>query len=110
MYRIRPPFWNLDEILLVVRYLFDNLDNFYSKLTTSLNRLFYPKKFILLGSGRSAIYSILKLKSFPEGSKVIVPSFVCAAAISPIIKAKMTPVFVDIMYDLTMDPSDLEKK
>jgi len=110
MYRILPPFWNLDEILLIMKYFCGCLDDFYSKFIVSLNYLFYPKKFILLASGRSAIYSILKLKSFSEGSKVIIPSFVCAAAISPIIKAKMTPVFVDIMDDLTMDPNDLERK
>ncbi len=62
-------------------------------------------------SGRSAFLAILEGLRFEPGSEILVQAFTCNAAVSPILKAGLKPVFVDIKkHSLNIDVFDLERK
>jgi len=113
MIRILPPFWGRKEFEVAIKYLIgEDLSkfNFKKHLEERLNKKFYPYKIILTNSARVALLAILKYLSFPPGTKVAVPSFICPAVIAAILQANCIPNFIDINDDMTMNPIDLENK
>ncbi len=60
---------------------------------------------------RSALYALLRQLNFPEDTAVAVQSFTCVTAISPVLWAGLTPVYIDIdEKSLAMSLVDLQKK
>ena len=60
----------------------------------------FGKKFgIFVNSGSSALLVALESMGFPPGSKVITPALTFGTTVSSILKAGLTPVFVDVCRD-----------
>lgn len=76
-----------------------------------LKKIFGDRDFLFTNNGRSALYMILKSLGIPKGSKIGVPLYSCSVVFDAIVKAGLTPVFIDIdLENYTIDPLDLEKK
>jgi dTDP-4-amino-4,6-dideoxygalactose transaminase len=66
---------------------------------------------ILTNSGRASLFTILKALNLPKGSGVGVPLFCCPVVFDVILRAGLTPVFLDIDLDnYNLSVSDLKKK
>ena len=63
----------------------------------------------LFRSARSAITAILKSRNIGKGKEVIISSFTCSALTNAVISAGATPVYVDILDDLTMDINSIKE-
>lgn len=77
-----------------------------NQLKTQLDEYYFgqhhqPHQWFLTSNGRSAMYVFLKSLNLQAGSEVIVQSFTCVSAISPIVWAGLTPIYADI------DPNNL---
>ncbi len=80
-------------------------------LTEKSLKEIFGKEPILTTSGRVSQYLILKALNLPEGSSVGVPLFVCPIVFEAILKANLTPKFLDIdLDDYTLSIEDLTKK
>lgn len=66
---------------------------------------------VLTGSGRTALYLILKALNLPQGSKVGVPLFCCPVVFDSVRRADLVPRFLDInLQDFTVSAADLKRK
>lgn len=66
---------------------------------------------LFTGSGRTALYLILKAFDLPRGSKVGVPLFCCPVVFDSIQRAGLVPRFVDInLDDYCLSAADLREK
>ncbi len=66
---------------------------------------------VFSGSGRTALYLILKALNLPEGSKVGVPLFCCPVVFDSVRRAGLVPRFLDInLQDFTLSADDLKHK
>jgi perosamine synthetase len=59
------------------------------------------------GSGRQALWLILKALQLPPGAGVAVPLFNDLSVITAVAEAGFTPIFIDVDQTLTMDPESL---
>lgn len=68
------------------------------KVKTELSQLWdsQPEDIILLLSGRSALYGVLKALSLKNDDEVIVQAFTCEAVVLPIIELQLRPIYGDI--------------
>ncbi len=65
---------------------------------------------VACSSGTSALHLALEALQLPLGSEVLVPEFTMVACARAVTMAGLTPVFVDCLDDLLMDPSKLYEK
>lgn len=65
---------------------------------------------LAVGSGREALYLILKSLNLAEGDEVIVQSFTCMVVINSILWNGLKPVYVDIDNTFNFSAADLSKK
>ncbi len=63
---------------------------------------------VACASGTAALHLALETLRLPPGSKVLVPDYTMVACPRAVVAAGLTPVFVDCMYDLTLDPGLLD--
>lgn len=62
------------------------------------------------GSGRAALYAILKAMQIKSGGEVILPGYTCIVTPNAIRRAELTPVYVDISRrDFNMSPDAVER-
>src|SRR3989344_2192195 len=59
-------------------------------------RLFGKKYGLLVNSGSSANLLALEVLGLPRGSEVITPVLTFSTTVSPMLKAGLTPVFIDV--------------
>jgi perosamine synthetase len=87
-------------------------------LTFNGNRCLYAgnknfgKELVFVNSGRSALYTILKVMNFPPGALIGVPLFCCPVVFNTIVKSGNTPVFIDIGsddYNISIDDKKLRR-
>lgn len=71
---------------------------------------FGRKTFLFTNYGRSSLYAILKSLNLPPDSKIGVPLYSCTVVFDAIVNAGLTPCFIDIDDNYTMDPDDLQEK
>lgn len=65
---------------------------------------------ISFASGRTALSVILTSLGIGSVDEVLLQSFTCVAVPNAVLSVGAKPVYVDILKNLTIDPSDLEKK
>ncbi len=65
---------------------------------------------VLTGRGATAIYLILKALNLPEGSEVIMPSFLCPSPGVVTKLAKLNPIFCDVGEDCNINISTVKPK
>jgi perosamine synthetase len=61
-------------------------------------------------SGRTALYYALKALGVGPGDHVLVQAYTCAVVVFAITQLEATPIFIDILDDFTMDPTDAQRK
>ncbi|MFY9457470.1 MAG: aminotransferase class I/II-fold pyridoxal phosphate-dependent enzyme [Candidatus Spechtbacterales bacterium] len=105
-----------DDVWLVVKILVRFLlhrarsGGYLGKLEQNF-REYLPAKYALsFNSGRSALYTILRVFDMKENDEVLLQAFTCNAVPNPVLWAGGTPVYVDIDESLNIDPEDLQKK
>lgn len=110
MYRVLPPYWGLEEFSTIFKKIVcgdivsgDDVSLFNESLMELLN----TPNVSLTSSGRNAIYLALLSMDLQPHSEVILPSFVCSETINPILQAGLSPRFVDIKDDMTIDPDSI---
>lgn len=89
---------------LSVRYL-----SLTSQLPAAL-RTSTPKIRVRFFWARNAIYHGLRFLGIPAGSKVLLPAYLCKAAVQPIAAYGAEPVFYAVHRDCAPDLADLESR
>ncbi len=84
----------------------DYVSKFESAWAKKNNRLYG----VSCNSGTSALQLALLSLGVKKGMEVIVPEFTMASCAFVVSNVGATPVFVDCLDDLTLDPEDLKKK
>jgi perosamine synthetase len=59
---------------------------------------------------RNAIYHGLKALNLSPGARILVPAYICRAAVEPIIAFGAQPIFYDVSQDCSLDMADIESK
>lgn len=81
------------------------------KYELEFGKLIGKGTYISFGSGRMALYSILKVLELKNGDEVIVQALNCSVVINAIKRAECIPVYVDINeYDLGLNFDILKSK
>lgn len=78
------------------------------KLENELAKWAGVEKAMAVGSGREALYLILKALELPKNSEVILQSFTCMVVSNSIIWNGLKPVYADIDETYNLDPAKLE--
>ena len=78
-------------------------------LREELGRLLNVKYCLLTDLGRIALEIGLKALGLKPKDGIILPSYVCASVLLPILKLKCEPQFADIGEDLNISPESIEK-
>ena len=110
MYRVLPPYWNLDEFSQIFKktILGEVIEGDEIKLfKEALSKVLGTPNVKLTSSGRTAIYIALSSLDLDRDTEVIVPSFICEEAIRPILQGGLKPKFVDVNEELTIDPESV---
>lgn len=76
----------------------------------TLPNLFHQRQTEYVFWGRNAIYYAVRTLGITPGDTVLVPSYLCAAAIEPILQCGVTVKFYNLLPDCTPDFDDLETK
>lgn len=99
-----------DDFRLAFKLLFKKAENACFQLEENFREYLGMKYVFTFNSGRTAFLAILKSTDIDQG-EVLLQAFTCNAAVNPIIKAGLKPVFVDIdEKTLNIDAADLETK
>jgi len=104
---------SLKDIFILIKYLI--FKNKKKSMTEKFEKLFSRKSknkyAVSFGSGRMALYSILKTLPVKKGDEIILPAFTCSVVPNAIIYTGAIPVYVDISCkDFNLDVDLLEKK
>ncbi|HEV2193874.1 MAG TPA: DegT/DnrJ/EryC1/StrS family aminotransferase [Nitrosopumilaceae archaeon] len=75
-----------------------------------LSRSVKAKYAIAVNSGTAALQAALYALDIKKGDEVLIPSFTFVATANAVASVGATPVFVDILKNYTMDPTNLRKK
>ncbi len=67
-----------------------------AELERTIASFFQRKHCVLVGSGTTAIYAILKALNLADGTQVLYPDITCDTAVNATTYAGLTPVFADI--------------
>lgn len=65
---------------------------------------------VSFNSGRSSYIAILKALDLGKKNQVLLQAFTCNAAVNPVLKLGLEPVFVDCDETFNLDPEDLKEK
>ena len=103
--------WNDQDKSILSNWLKENFtENYVKKLHKKLSSYFGKEYMVTLtNSGRSAIYLALKSLDLQDKAEVILPSYSCLGVIEPVLKAKLTPNFVDVDDDLNIEYDSVKK-
>jgi len=83
--------------------------HYQDALRQELCRLLNVKYCLLTDLGRIALEIGLKALGLKPKDGIILPSYVCASVLLPILKLKCEPQFADIGEDLNISPESIEK-
>lgn len=83
-------------------------DESRAKLSKRFSEFAGTESSFLVGSGREALFLILKSLELAEQSEVILQSFTCMVVSNAIVWNKLKPVYVDIDETFNLDPDKIE--
>ncbi|MCC7432334.1 aminotransferase class I/II-fold pyridoxal phosphate-dependent enzyme [Candidatus Peregrinibacteria bacterium] len=98
----------LEQLILPWNWLSWKNGSARTKLESELAKWAGVEKAMAVGSGREALYLILKALELPENSEVILQSFTCMVVSNSIIWNGLKPVYADIDETYNLDPAKLE--
>ncbi len=105
------------DIQLACRYLLSPVlwntmlsGSWNARVISSLETIFSKKDIYLVDSGRSALYLGLRGIDIQPGDHVLVQAYTCIVVINAILFTGAIPIYVDVLDDATMDPTDIQKK
>jgi len=107
------PTTQTDDLELARRILNgqENIVDSTVTLQKKLEDIFQNRELYLFNRGREALYFALKTLGIIEGDEVIIQAMTCVAVVTPILRLKAKPVYVDIdQNDFNIDIADLEKR
>ncbi len=106
--------WLIIKLIFKIIFLHNEIENkrkFTKKFEKKFAKSSNQKYCISYGSGRMALYSILKTMNIKKGDQILLPAFTCAVVPNAIIYAGAKPIYVDIdQRNFNMDVSLIEKK
>lgn len=83
------------------------ISNYSNKLSSVTD----CKYILTYGSGRMALYSILKSLKIKQDDEIIIPAYTCAVVANAILYAGAKPIYADInLHDFNIDTNDIIKK
>jgi len=103
-----------DEIDAVVEVLNGGVTSFVigkrvAEMERQVAELFGKRRGLMVNSGSSALYMAVELLDLPRGSEVITSTLTFSTDISPLVRAGLIPVFVDVEADtFNADVSTIE--
>jgi len=106
------PYWDSRELRAMANVALNRkvIDGEYEELfVQEFCNLIGVKYGITTNMGRSAIELTLRGLGLGKGDEVILPTFICRGAITPIIKAGCTPILVDIDDDFNISPQSIRE-
>lgn len=104
------PFWKAAEWRTVARALSGGgFPSAVRDLESEVCRLTGAQFALATNLGRSAIQVALEAWRFPPGSEVIVPTFGCTGVLTPVVKAGLEPVLVDIDDDFNVNVESVRR-
>jgi perosamine synthetase len=78
--------------------------------TRGLEAIFGDRELIWTGSGRQALYLMLRALDLPPGARVAIPLFSSSSVASAVVAAGCEPFFIDVHpRTLTMDPREVDR-
>ena len=104
---------SLSDIFILIKYICINSinNNILGKFEKLFCKLSKSKFSVSFGSGRMALFSILKSMKLKKGDEIILPAFTCSVVPNAIIYAGAKPIYVDINFkDFNLDTNLIEKK
>lgn len=104
----------ISDLFDSIYYLFNNnykdskiIERYHSQLSNITG----CKYIYSFGSGRMALYSILKALNINKNDEIIVPAYTCAVVVNAIIYSGAIPVYADInLRDFNINTEDLKSK
>jgi CDP-6-deoxy-D-xylo-4-hexulose-3-dehydrase len=100
------------EIDAVVKCLKEGtqMGKYAREFEAKIAALFAKKHCLYVNSGSSALYIGVEAFGFEKGSEVITPALTFSTTVGSIVKAGLTPVFVDVgVADFCIDPAKIEE-
>ncbi len=100
------------EIDAVVKCLKEGtqMGKYARQFEAKIAALFDKKHCLYVNSGSSALYIGIEAFGFKQGSEVITPALTFSTTVGSIVKAGLTPVFVDVgVADFNIDPAKIEE-
>ena len=93
--------YSQDEINAIIKVLEDERHTLMSgkkviELEKKVSSIFNKDYGVMVNSGSSANLLAIKSLKLKEGSKIITPSLTFSTTISPIVEAKLIPLFIDV--------------
>lgn len=82
---------------------------FRENLDTVVRKTFDVRRALLVESGRSAIKLALMASGLREGDGVILPAYVCASVLQPVLELRLRPILADVRHDLQVDPESVRR-
>ena len=104
---------SLSDIFILIKYIYKNSskNNIIEKFEKLFCKLSKSKFSISFGSGRMALFAILKTMRVKKGDEIILPAFTCSVVPNAIIYTSAKPIYVDINFkDFNLNTSLIEKK
>ena len=104
---------SLSDIFILIKYICINSikNNILEKFEKLFCKISKSKFSVSFGSGRMALFSILKSMKVKKGDEIILPAFTCSVVPNAIIYAGAKPIYVDIsLKDFNLDTNLIEKK
>ena len=108
-----------DDVYLALKLLFQcwkwkkeliETDSPQVQLEEAFKRYLGIEYAVSFNSGRSALMAILSSLEIEKDTEVLLQAFTCNAAVNPIIRAGLKPVYIDIDDTLNLNPEDLKRK
>lgn len=100
----------LSFLLLPWRWAMVRKGNAPEAVETRLREYYGVKHAMTCDSGRSALFLTLQALGVRDGDNVLLQGYTCIVVTNAIRQTGAMPVYVDVLSDATMDPSDLRKK
>lgn len=78
-------------------------------LESMVREAFYVRHSLLVESGRAAIKLALISFGLRAGDGVILPAYVCASVLQPVLELRLRPILADVGNDLQVDPDSVRR-
>ena len=101
----------LKNFFKIILFSINKKEDLIKKFEIEFANRVNQKYCLTYGSGRMALYSILKTMNIKKKDEIIIPAFTCSVVPNAIIYSGATPIYVDInLKNFNLDINLLEKK